>query len=72
MTNWTRLHLLTTSTYSELKAAPFPLTVNQIHALMEKTTPNLRPSSCDIKDVYMRLAASGHVEYTPDMKVKVV
>lgn len=64
--------MLTDSTLEELKAAPFPLTVPQIHAIMERATPLLTPNIHDIKDVVMRLASRGLVEYTPDMKVKVL
>jgi len=62
--------MLVDSTLDELKVAPFPLTVPQIHAIMERASPILTPSHCDIKDVVMRLAANGKIEYTPDMKVK--
>lgn len=62
--------MLADSTLDELKSAPFPLTVPQIQAIMERASPFLTPSHCDIKDVVMRLAANGKVEYTPDMKVK--
>jgi hypothetical protein len=71
-TNWTRLKMLTDSTLEELKASPFPLTVTQIHAIMERASPFLTPSHRDIKDVVMRLASRGLVEYTSDMKVKVL
>lgn len=72
MMNWTRLKMLTDSTLDELKSAPSLLTVPQIQAIMEKASPLLTPSHCDIKDVVMRLATDGKVEYTPDMKVKVL